>query len=211
MIFVVKRDDANMNSHSNSIASLQADSCDLRAARRPVPVWLFVFLFVLLYWAMVTFDTQGGWFNSQVYAPYHSLVELQQFQPQVGPVNLQRGMAVFDNVCGLCHNPDGMGKPNQAPPLAGSEWVQGNPSHMIPIPLIGLSGPISVKGQQWNLAMPAMGANLSDEDLAAVLSYIRQSWGNNGSEITPEQVQKLRAQMTSRTQPLTAVELNSIP
>jgi len=64
-------------------------------------VWLLLFLFVLLFWAMVTFDAQGGWFNSQVYAPYHSLAELQKFQPQVGRVNLQQGKAVFDNVCGL--------------------------------------------------------------------------------------------------------------
>jgi len=199
-----------MNPQTNKIGSLGADAWEPRAARRPVPVWLFVFLFVLLYWAMVTFDSRGGWFNSQVYAPYHSLVELQKFQPQVGPVNLQRGKAVFDNVCGLCHNADGMGKPNQAPPLAGSEWVQGSPSHTIPIPLIGLSGPVSVKGQEWNLAMPAMGASLSDEDLAAVLSYIRHSWGNNASEITPEQIQTLRAKLGSRTQPLTAIELNSI-
>jgi len=81
---------------------------------------------------------------------------------------------------------------------------------MIPIPLIGLSGPVSVKDQEWNLAMPAMGARLSDEDLAAVLSYIRQSWGNNASEISPEQVQKVRAAMSNRTKPLTAIELKSV-
>lgn len=188
----------------------EPDASAPRAATRPVPVWLLVFLFVLLYWGMVTFDSQGGWFNSQVYAPYRSLAELQAYQPQVGPLNLQRGKAVFDNVCGLCHNPDGMGKPNQAPPLAGSEWVKGIPSRMIPIPLIGLSGPVSVKGHEWNLAMPAMGASLSDEDLAAVLSYIRQSWGNSASEISAEQVRKVKDQMGRRTQPLTAFELNAV-
>jgi mono/diheme cytochrome c family protein len=103
-----------------------------------------------------------------------------------------------------------MGKPNQAPPLAGSEWIRVSPGRMIPIPLIGLNGPVSVKGQEWNLAMPPIGASVSDEDLAAVLSYIRQNWGNNASEITPEQVQKVRAQMGNRTQPLTAIELNSV-
>src|SRR5262249_22688271 len=103
-----------MNRETTPIGSAQADSPEPRAGSKPVPVWLFVFLFVLLYWAMVTFDSQAGWFNPQVYAPYHSLSELQAYQPQVGPVNLQRGKAVFDNVCGLCHNPDGMGKPNQA-------------------------------------------------------------------------------------------------
>ena len=70
-----------------------------------------------------------------------------------------------------------MGKPGQAPPFARSEWALGNPNRMIRIPWPGLAGPIQVAGTEWNLAMPAMGAALPDDDLAAVLTYIRQSWG----------------------------------
>jgi mono/diheme cytochrome c family protein len=114
-------------------------------------------------------------------------------------------------VCALCHNPDGAGKPNQAPPLAGAELVLGSANRLIHIPLAGLQGPLTVKGQQWNLAMPAMGAALSDEDLAAVLSYMRQSWGNKASEITPEQVAKVRQELGGRTQPYTAAELEKLP
>jgi mono/diheme cytochrome c family protein len=58
--------------------------------------------------------------------------------------------------------------------------------------------------------MPAMGAALSDEDLAAVLSYIRQSWGNKASAITPDQVKAIRAQVGNRSQPWTAEELNAV-
>jgi mono/diheme cytochrome c family protein len=81
---------------------------------------------------------------------------------------------------------------------------------MIRIPLAGLAGPVEVKGQQWNLAMPAMGAALPDDDLAAVLTYIRQSWGNKASAITPEQVKAVRAAVGTRTQPWTADQLKAI-
>ena len=190
---------------------VSADSSEPKAGSAPVPVWLFVLLFMLIYWGMVYFDHRGGWFSPQVYAPFTSLAELQTYQPATGGINLDRGKAVYENVCALCHNPDGNGKPNQAPPFAGSEWVLGNPNRMIRIPLAGLSGPLPVKGQDWNLAMPAMGAALSDEDLAAVLSYMRQSWGNHAPEVTPDQVKKVRTEIGNRTQPWSVGELNSIP
>jgi len=59
--------------------------------------------------------------------------------------------------------------------------------------------------------MPNMGASLSDDDLAAVLTYIRQSWGNKASAITPEQVKAVKAEVGNRTQPWTAAELMAIP
>jgi len=175
-----------------------------------VPIWLFFLLFALLFWGMYYFDQHSGWFNVQVYSPYRSVAELQLYQPAGGGSN-ERGKAVFENVCALCHNPDGAGKPNQAPPLIGSEWVLGSAARMVRIPLVGLAGPITVKGQEWNLAMPAMGAALSDEDLAAVLTYMRSSWGNKASEITPEQVKAIRAEVGNRSQPFTVEQLQQIP
>jgi mono/diheme cytochrome c family protein len=182
-----------------------------KASTAPVPVWVFVVLFALLYWGMVYFDSNSGWFSPQIYAPYRSAAELQTYQPPTGGVDLARGKVVYENICALCHNPDGNGKPNQAPPLAGSEWVAASPERLLRIPLVGLSGPITVKGESWNLAMPAMGATLSDEDLAAVLTYMRSSWGNKYSEITAEHVKTVRAQVGSRTQPFSADELKAVP
>jgi mono/diheme cytochrome c family protein len=188
-----------------------SDTPEPTAARRAVPVWLMVLMLLLLFWGMVYFDQHSAWCSPQVYAPYHSLAELQLYQPPTGGVNLDRGRAVYENVCALCHNTDGTGKPNQAPPFAGSEWALGSPNRMIRIPLSGLSGSVSVKEQEWNLAMPAMGAALSDDDLAAALTYIRQSWGNKASEITPDQVKATRAEVGNRPQPWSAAELNAIP
>jgi mono/diheme cytochrome c family protein len=180
------------------------------AERRPVPVWLFVLFFILLYWAMFYFDQRSAWGNQYVYAPYHSYAQLETFQVGAGGGNAL-GKQLFDNVCALCHNTDGSGKPGQAPPFIGSEWAEGPPARMIRIPLAGLTGPITVHGQEYNLtSMPAMGAGLTDEQLAAVLTYIRQSFGNKASEITPEQVKAVRAQVGNRTQPWTVPELQSV-
>jgi mono/diheme cytochrome c family protein len=166
-------------------------------------------LFVLLYWAMVYFDRDSGWFSTQVYAPYRSVADVQLHQPPTGGADLARGKIFYENVCALCHNSDGNGKPNQAPALAGSEWVVGNPNRLVRIPLAGLAGPIKVKEEAWNLAMPAMGAAMSDDDLAAVLTYMRQSWGNKAAEITSEQVKTIRGQVGNRTQPWSGDELNA--
>ena len=194
-----------------SSASLHDESAEPRAERRPVPVWLIFLLFLLLYWAMVYFDEHSGWFSPQVYAPYRSLAELELYQPAAGG-SKDRGRVVYESVaqCALCHNTDGMGKPGQAPPFVKSEWALGPPNRVIRIPLAGLAGPITVNGQEWNLSMPAMGAALTNEDLAAVLTYIRQSWGNNASEITPDQVKAVRAEIGNRTQPWTVQELNAV-
>jgi|SRR4051794_6648060 mono/diheme cytochrome c family protein len=184
-----------------------------KAGRTPVPVWLVVLLFILLYWAMIYFDSYGGWFSPQVYAPYHSTNQLAEYQPPSGDNEaLLAGKKVYESNlgCAICHQNDGLGKPGQFPPLAGSEWAQGAPSRMIRIPLCGLSGPITVKGQAWNAAMPNVGSILTDDQLAAVLTYIRKSWGNTASEITPDMVKKVRGEVGGRAQPFTGDELSKV-
>jgi mono/diheme cytochrome c family protein len=170
-----------------------------------------VAVLMLVFGGGLYFDSYGARFSQQVYAPYQSLEQVQLFQPASGADRaMARGKVVYEQVCALCHNPDGNGKPGQAPPFVGSEWVLGSPEHMIRIPLQGLTGPIKVKGETWTLAMPAMGAALPDDDLAAVLTYMRNAWGNKASEITPEMVKATRAATASRTQPWTAAELEAI-
>jgi mono/diheme cytochrome c family protein len=200
-----------MSPDTNQSLLTPADAAELPAGRAPVPVWLWVVLSLGLYWGMIYFDEHGSWFSPQVYAPYQSLADLQKCQPAAGSGNLARGRALFHDVCAQCHSDDGNGKPNQAPPFVGSEWVLGSPERMIRIPLAGLSGPIKVKDQDWSLSMPAMGSSFSDDDLAAVLTYMRQSWGNKATEITPDQVKKVRAAVGNRSQPWSAAELNALP
>ncbi len=178
-------------------------------AATTVPMWLIATMLVLLFLGAWYFDTRGGWFEARVYTPFRSLADVERFQPRSGgDAVVLRGKVLFEQNCALCHNPDGMGKPAQAPPLAGSEWVlTAGVNRLIRIPQVGLAGPIEVKGQVWNLPMAAMGVMYSDDDLAAVLSYIRNAWGNKASLVTAEQVKKVRAELAGRSQPYTGDEL----
>lgn len=175
-----------------------------------VPIWLIVLMFLLLYWGALYFDEHGGWFSAQVYRPYRTVEDLNVYV--MTPGGNAQGKIVFDKICALCHGNEGEGKPGQAPPLAGSEWAQGSANRMIRIPLVGLNGPIQVKGQQYNLSMAAMGAALNDDDLAAVLTYIRTSFGNKADPIIPAQVAAVRDDV-KRSHPLayTADELKNLP
>ncbi|MFO1440045.1 MAG: c-type cytochrome [Verrucomicrobiaceae bacterium] len=119
---------------------------------------------------------------------------------------IERGAAVYQTVCGLCHQPTGYGVPNVAPPLAESSWVTGEPERLIRIALQGLYGEIEVNGQKWNLAMPGQGMNplLDDAKLADVLSYIRNAWGNEAEPIAAAQIAAVREQTKDRKMPWTA-------
>jgi nitrite reductase (NO-forming) len=96
------------------------------------------------------------------------------------------GERVYQQNCAACHQGAGTGIPGAFPPLAGSDFLLSNPERAISILLNGLSDPITVNGQDYKGVMPAV--QLSDEKIANVLSYILNSWNNNGGEITPQQV-----------------------
>jgi len=178
-----------------------------QAGSASMPIWLIPVALVIFFFGGIYFDANGGWFDQKVYAPYHSVEEVQLYQPVGGDDDLVLGKRVYEQVCALCHGVDGMGKPGQAPPFKGSEWVlTDNVGRLIHIPLNGLSGPIKVNGETWNLSMPAMGAALPDDQLAAVLSYMRNSWGNKASKVTADDVKAVRATSGSHA-PWTADEL----
>jgi len=172
----------------------QASDSEPTASHLTVPVWILLLTFMLLFLGAVYFDRHSGWFDKQVYAPYTSANQLAAYQPQSGAASLlAHGRTVYETACGVCHGNDGLGKPGQAPPLAGSEWVTKDVTSLARIPLAGLNGPIRVAGQEWNLAMAPMGAGLSDADLAAVLTYVRGSWGNKSSAVSVDEMKAARA------------------
>lgn len=191
----------------------QTSDTEPSVSRSTVPIWIIVLTLVLLFLGMVYFDHHSGWFDAQVYGPYASTEELELYQPKSGEAALlARGKAHYDQVCGLCHGIDGLGKPGQAPPLAGSEWVNTKGfERLTHIPLAGVSGQLSVKGQMWSLSMPAMGAAMSDDDLAGVLSYIRNSWGNKGGPVTADEVKAARAALGAHPLPMSGDQMSKMP
>jgi mono/diheme cytochrome c family protein len=200
-----------MSDEVNPLPTAIPEPPEPKAERSAAPVWLFVLLLLLLYWGFVFFDQRSAWCEPLVYAPYHSLADLDRYQPSEGPLAamLQLGKQKYEQVCALCHNVAGTGNPNVgAPPFVGSEWVLGSPNRLLRIPLYGLQGPITVKGQPYSFAsMPAMGVTMSEEELAAVLSYMRQSWGNKAEPITAAQVKAVKAEVGAHGQPFTAEEV----
>ncbi|MGB5346672.1 MAG: cytochrome c, partial [Woeseia sp.] len=107
---------------------------------------------------------------------------------------LERGKAVYQTNCAACHQPTGMGLPGAFPPLAGSDYLQGDRNKVLGAALFGLSGPITVNGKDYNSVMPSMGY-LSDDDLAAALSYVLSSWGNDYPAVSVAEVAALRASL----------------
>ena len=197
----------------------ESKSCPLSAGAEPtatrstVPMWIFVMTLLLLFLGFVFFDRHGGWFEAKVYAPYKSAEELEAAQPKsAAAAALALGKNKFETYCGSCHGNDGMGKVGQAPPLAGSEWVLTvGVERLAHIPLAGVGGPLKVHGQEWNLNMAAMGAQLPDAELAAVLTYMRGSWGNKMGEVTEDDIKKVRGQIGKSPQPYTAEKLLALP
>ena len=108
-----------------------------------------------------------------------------------------RGAEIFlrDGHCGTCHQKDGNGLPEAMfPPLAGSEWVQGSEDRLIRLTLHGITGPIEVKGVKYPGAVPMTPFKfLSDAEVADVLTFVRNSFGNKANPVSPQTVQKVRA------------------
>lgn len=104
---------------------------------------------------------------------------------------MTRGADVYAKICAPCHQATGKGIPGAFPPLAGSGAFYGSPQKHAGIIINGLSGPITVQGQAFNGAMPPQGS-LSDLDIAAVATYVRNSWGNADGIVTPADVAAAR-------------------
>ena len=117
------------------------------------------------------------------------------------------GAAVFSGRCAACHQGTGLGLPGVFPPLAGSEYVNGDPARLARLVLRGLTGPVTVALAQFNGAMPAWADQLTDAEVAAVLTYVRSQFGNSSGAVTADVVAQARAATASRTAPWTVGDL----
>lgn len=124
------------------------------------------------------------------------------------PVHAQDGAQLFTLYCSACHGADGKGATGGAfPPLAGSPWVAGDADRAIKIVLQGLHGPVDVLGVTYNLEMPPQGAMLPDDQIAAILTYVRSAWGNQSTPVTAEFVKSVRAATSDRKVAWTSQEI----
>jgi mono/diheme cytochrome c family protein len=105
---------------------------------------------------------------------------------------IEMGRRIFSTICAACHQPTGRGVPNVFPPLAGSDFLNADKNRAIKIVINGRQGDLVVNGQRFNNTMPKL--PLTDQDIANALTYVYNSFGNSGIEVTPEEVATLRAQ-----------------
>ena len=105
--------------------------------------------------------------------------------------SIERRKTVYENTCLACHKINGSGVPGMNPPLKKTKWVVGDKKTLINVILKGLDQEIVVDDETYTNVMPAF-ANLSDQEIADVLTYIRNSFGNKASQVTEAEVKKLR-------------------
>jgi len=116
---------------------------------------------------------------------------VHQAEASQGQAGAQDGAALYLQHCAACHQPDGTGLAGAFPPLAKSSYIAEDPQALLTATVEGLSGSIVVNGETYNNVMPAM-SYLSDEELVAILNYVRNSWGNPGGEFALAEVTAYR-------------------
>jgi mono/diheme cytochrome c family protein len=199
----------------NIHASILREREEPRDGYEPIPLWLITVFFAVIFWAGIYLAYYSGGFSKDVYNP--DLVSWQGGGSAVaaGPPDPKViGKRLYTQNCVVCHQSSGQGVAGQFPTLVDSEWVVGGDwvgdNHLVKVLLHGLGGPIQVKGATYNNAMPPW-SQLKDEQIAAILTYIRSEWGNNALPITPEYVKTIRDQSQDRSDPWTQKDLKAIP
>lgn len=158
---------------------------------RPTPVTFLVMCFLFTMWGGYYMGTYGGdWtgtgMNERAAAP--TAVASAPQNPMV------LGAEVY-NACTQCHQASGKGLPGQFPPLSGSEFVTGDERRFAAILLNGINGEFEVNGQKYNSQMPPWKDNYNDEEIAAVMTYVRNSFGNKAAPVSKQLVEAVRKEV----------------
>ena len=159
----------------------------------PTPVSYIIMCFFMLLGGGFYMGYYGGDWNGKGLAERPSAGG-----PKTGPAQnpMVVGKEVFGS-CIQCHQENGMGLPGQYPPLGGSEYVLGDKRRLVAILMNGLSGPVRVKGATFNAIMPPW-ATRDDEEIAGVLTYVRNSFGNKADPVSMEFVAAIRKEVESK-------------
>jgi len=181
------------------------------AGSHAIPAWSLVLLWLLAFWVGGYLIRYHGGFRPDVFDETLDLDSLALSGPLKTADLAVLGKRSFSANCVACHQTTGLGVPNQYPPLVGSEFTLGPTDHLILIVLHGLEGPVKVKGETYNGAMPTWKDVLTDAQIAGILTYVRSSWGNEAGAVTVDQVKALREKYKERMNAWKSAELLAIP
>ncbi|NCZ96738.1 cytochrome c [bacterium] len=172
----------------------------------PIPGWLTGLGLILAFWAGGYLFLYSGGFRGDVYDPGLITWGPVSTGPVAPPDPKIIGKRLYTANCAQCHQASGLGQAGVYPPLAASEWVIGSKHRLIAILHHGIAGPINVKGNLYGAPVP-----LKDEQISAILTYIRSEWGNSADGITTEEVARIRTTTKERKQPWSEKELLALP
>jgi len=184
-------DDALLEAHEKILGPQPDD----RAHYHLLPLVMLFVLSGCVLFAATYLNRYSGHFDPSIYDENLLPTKGAPVELKVDPIALGKRLFNTGGACFTCHQPNGEGIPGAYPPLAGSEWANGPVDRVVRIVLDGLQGPVHVEGKTFGAAvMPAFGQsgfNWSDEQIAAVLTYVRQEWTNKSPAITEDQVAKI--------------------
>lgn len=116
---------------------------------------------------------------------------------------LDHGKQIYTTTCQACHQPNGQGIPGTFPPLDGSEWTMGPAKRTVAIVLHGINGDITVKGEKFHNVMPTFKGQFQSADIAAVVTYVRRTFGKTSDTVTTELVDQVKVQTKDQSTPWT--------
>ncbi len=177
-----------------------------REGLEPAPWWVWAVSVTVLFAMGFYLGRYFGAFTPEAHLLEQGNPVVQAASAPAEPVD---GAGIFLAICLPCHQAGGAGVEGKYPPLAGSEWVAKDPEILARILLNGFTGPVQVKGKTYVNEMPALGPQLADDEIAAVLTYIRSSFGNQAGPVSKDAVAKARA-ATAGQPPWTAARLQAL-
>ena len=202
-----------MNHDHHQSSQNDGDSCE-SSTNRPLSPWLVGLFILALFWGGFYLAFNSGGFRQDVYESNAvnwaggGAVAAAPPDPKVV------GKRLYSQNCIVCHQATGLGVPGQFPPLVGSEWVLSIAPHaenqLVLLMLNGHQGQMTVKGQSINNAMPQW-KQLPDDQISAILTYIRSDWGNNAPAIDPAFVAQIRKSDGAQSDPWTQAQLLAVP
>jgi len=113
-------------------------------------------------------------------------------QKAIPQATMDRGKQVYLEQCLACHQADGAGVPNMNPPLLKTKWVLGDKGTLVKVVLNGMTGDVDINDDTYHNVM-APHPDLTDQQISDVLTYVRNSWGNKATAISPAEVKAIRA------------------
>jgi mono/diheme cytochrome c family protein len=196
---IFDNDAGDVDFSASEFAAMRRENADPDEKVQPLPWFFIMFLGAMGMWgAFYIAATPSG--EASAYGDQRTVSLLRPAVVAVGAAPAVDGKQLYGAKCAACHQASGLGVAGVFPPLAGAEWVVGDEKVLVSILLHGLQGEIVVKGNTYKGVMPAFGT-LADDEIAAVLTYIRGDWGNQAAPVSAATVTAQREATKAQTGP----------